>query len=634
MQTAHRVCCLRSLDVYCAFLLLLTTTPWPYCVPLLMLCLSWARYTTSKMTSRSSPHPPNWKLWHPTNGVVFQQRPLYPVLDVARFFTEASSAKEAQPEAIEAETAGVRVQESTGGLRSAFNGLRRDTVVQESRSQTSHTRYTTTSDEVMGAGVQQIRAEEKFQESVNVKVQGAFVTETEAELEPTGSPENHEAPFTPLDYKMPHETFQAARIAKEGSPESYWSYSFYRGPDENNDAKGKVRVHYCRSAHTAEKALQYFEGEKLLGLDLEWSPQANKNSGIRKNISLVQIASQSRVVLLHLALYPGKDEFVTPTLKKLLEDPEITKLGVWINGDCTRLSRFLGIEVRGKFELSHLFKQVKYSASREPLLINKRLVALATQVQDIMGLPMKKDQNVRASDWSQPLDLEQIGYSASDAYAAIQLFAMLNHQREQLDPSPALPFHTEENKPIPIPPGLDIPSEDEALAEDEVADEQEIEAAVESEGSGVGLAAAPRSEGTQVLDQAQIPAVKGKESESTPAKIPPPPKDPRVEAAEEWVKGYRDDCGGKIKAPPAALKAYHIWHSNEDVDCVSLAKMLREPPLQSSSVASYIMSSVHLEKLPYDKARMKTDVMTQIPGDLARKRFFPLWAAVKSSRET
>lgn len=532
--------------------------------------------------------------------------------------------------AIESEAAAVGMNESTGGLQSTLNGLQHNAILEESGSQTSRTSYTTSAGDFEG-GVPEPRLDEGPRQCDTTTAQGACATQVEAGPESTESPKNYEVPFTPLDYKMPHDIFQAARIAEEGSAESYWSYSFYRGPDEQNDVKGKVRVHYCKSAQTAERALQYLEGEKLLGLDLEWSPQARASSGVRKNISLVQMASQSRVVLLHLALYPRKDEFVTPTLKKILEDPEITKLGVWINGDCTRLRRFLEIEVRGKFELSHLFKQVKYSTSRQPNLINKKLVALATQIKDIMGLPMKKDQNVRASDWSQPLDLEQIGYSASDAYAAVQLFAMLNHQREQLDPSPALPFHTEMEMPIPVPPGLDPPSEDDALAEDEVADEQEIEAEAESEGRGTMFRPA-RSRDTKIPEDSDNSVVKSTTREPTPAKFPSSPKDPRIEAAEAWLMGYKESRGGKIKAPPAALRAYHIWHTNKDLDCASLAKILRDPPLQISSVAGYIMSSVHLEKLPYDKIRMKTDVMTCIPTELARKRFFPLWAAINSSK--
>ncbi len=91
-----------------------------------------------------------------------------------------------------------------------------------------------------------------------------------------------------------------------------------------------------------------------------------------------------------------------------MEDPSITKVGVWIKGDCTRLKNYLGIQSRGIFELSHLYKLVKYSATKEFGSINKKLVSLATQVQDHLGLPMFKGQDVRSGDWSQPLQMDQI----------------------------------------------------------------------------------------------------------------------------------------------------------------------------------------------------------------------------------
>lgn len=221
-------------------------------------------------------------------------------------------------------------------------------------------------------------------------------------------------PFTPLDFKIPDEAFQKAQKAAEGTPESFWTYSLYRGPGEDDapDAKvddAKVKVHYCTSAHTTERVLkQYFMGEKVLGFDLEWSSDAQKFQGPRKNVSLVQLASTSRIGLFHLAAYPKKDSLVAPSLKKIMEDPEITKLGVWIKGDCTRLSQHLNIKARSIFELSHLYKLVKYSRSGEHDLINKKIVSLANQVQECLGLPLFKGKDVRTSDWSQSLKMDQI----------------------------------------------------------------------------------------------------------------------------------------------------------------------------------------------------------------------------------
>jgi hypothetical protein len=259
------------------------------------------------------------------------------------------------------------------------------------------------------------------------------------------------APYTPLDFKIPDKAFREARKAADGSLKSYWNYSLYRGPGGDGALDAKVKVHYCTSSRTTERVIkEYFSKEKVLGFDLEWMVNAYKESGPRRNVSLVQLASPTRIGLFHLAVYPQKDHLVSPALKRIMEDPEITKVGVSIKGDCTRMLQFLNVKARGQFELSHLYRLVKYSKSGEYKLINKKLVALATQVKDCLGLPMFKGSDVRTSDWSQPLNMSQIIYSSSDAYAAVQLYAILNHQRENLDGAPPIPHHAELNIPIPV----------------------------------------------------------------------------------------------------------------------------------------------------------------------------------------
>jgi hypothetical protein len=221
--------------------------------------------------------------------------------------------------------------------------------------------------------------------------------------------DNEEPPFTPLEFKIPEEVFREAKLAEAGTPESFWSYGLYRGPGEDGSTDRKVKVHYCKSRHTTDRVLQqYFMNEKVLGFDLEWSPSAMRFQGPRHNVSLVQIASPSRIALFHVALYPRSDILAAPSLKKIMEDPGVTKVGVAIKGDCTRLSKFLGIESRGVFELSHLFKLVKYSSTGAFHNVNKKLVSLATQAEECLRLPLFKGQDVRSSDWTQPLQMEQI----------------------------------------------------------------------------------------------------------------------------------------------------------------------------------------------------------------------------------
>jgi hypothetical protein len=55
--------------------------------------------------------------------------------------------------------------------------------------------------------------------------------------------------------------------------------------------------------------------------------------------------------------------------------------------------------------------------------------------------------------------------SSSDAYAAVQLYAVLNHQRQKLDPVPDIPHHAELNIPIPVvKPVPEVTEQDADLA--------------------------------------------------------------------------------------------------------------------------------------------------------------------------
>lgn len=214
-------------------------------------------------------------------------------------------------------------------------------------------------------------------------------------------------PSTSLDFNISEQAFRDAQAAEKESPESYWSYAMYRGPVVDG-AEKRVKVHYCKTAHTAERACQYFLGEKVLGFDLEWAPEANRYQGARKNVSLIQIASPSRIALFHVALFPLKDELASPTFKSIMADPEVTKVGVAIKADCTRLRNFLDVDTRGIFELSHLYKLVKYSGTGQRHLVNKRLVPLAQLAEEYLRLPLYKGASVRSSDWGQTLDMGQI----------------------------------------------------------------------------------------------------------------------------------------------------------------------------------------------------------------------------------
>lgn len=266
--------------------------------------------------------------------------------------------------------------------------------------------------------------------------------------EETEDPAQNELPYSDSAFKMTEELFRAAKQAEPGSAASFWSHRLYRGPVIDG-IQTRPTVHYCRSSKSTEKILEsYFMDHKVVGFDIEWRADALRFHGPRANVSLVQVATEERIGLFHIALYPRGDDLASPLLKKLMADPNISKVGVSIKSDCTRIKKHLNIECQGLFELSHLFKLVKYSQNRDFDSIDKKLVSLAKQVQEHLHLPLFKGGDVRSSDWSKKLQLHQLIYAASDCYAAIQLYHTLETKRKALIPTPPRPSHAELNIPI------------------------------------------------------------------------------------------------------------------------------------------------------------------------------------------
>ena len=130
------------------------------------------------------------------------------------------------------------------------------------------------------------------------------------------------------------------------------------------------------------------------------------------------------------------------------------------------------------------------------------------------------------------------------------------------------------------------------------------------------------------------PILKETPKPSGPAKDAP--KDARIVAAEIWLAEYRANCKSidvrkTVKAPAASLRAYHIWHHNEGLDPHAIAKLLRTPPLQTSTVVNYILEAVRLEKLPYDPARLQAEVFSLLPKEMLASRYKVLASACRQA---
>lgn len=205
-----------------------------------------------------------------------------------------------------------------------------------------------------------------------------------------------------------------------------------------------MQILYSKTKEDSEKLARQFLNEPLVGFDMEWPWNDWKRSDLQNKIGLIQVASLDKIALFHIGLHPGKttEDIIAPSLRKLIEDPKIGKLGVGIlSADFARLRRFFRLKPRGAVELSHLYRLIKFGGYK-PELVSTKMVALARLVEDQLGHPLYKG-DVRTSNWSKPLSKDQINYAAGDAYAGFMLYHCMNYKRLRMKPTPPLPLHAE-----------------------------------------------------------------------------------------------------------------------------------------------------------------------------------------------
>ncbi|KAI0155637.1 ribonuclease H-like domain-containing protein [Pestalotiopsis sp. NC0098] len=241
-------------------------------------------------------------------------------------------------------------------------------------------------------------------------------------------------PRWPLSFRANYGT----QITPGGNPAptpQWWSHTLYRGPDGQ-----PPKVLYAKTKAESEAVAQEFLKEAVLGFKMERTYPEPYSTRLQDKVSMIQIASESKIGLFHIGIHEGQttDDIIAPSLRKIIESPDIVKVGVKIFiGDanllCLRIH--LKLESRGAFELSHLYRLITFG-SKWPNYIMTYLQALGKQVQEILGLPLNKDPSVRMSNWNQPLSAQQRLYAADDAYAGLMLYHCMNATRANMLPVP------------------------------------------------------------------------------------------------------------------------------------------------------------------------------------------------------
>lgn len=444
-----------------------------------------------------------------------------------------------------------------------------------------------------------------------------------------GSPGPDNAPAEDddaLTFQIPKDDFRKALMASPSSTGANWSCSLYKDPEGNG-----VKRHYCTTYEQTETQAKNFLDAKVLGFDLEWEPNAWPGKASAKRcVSLIQIASEDRVGLFQVALFKGDSaaELMPPLLRKILESPDIVKAGVNIGNDASRLEKCLGVNMRGLFELSHIYKVITYGETA-PHKVNRRPYRLADQVKEALHLPLAKGE-VRVSAWSKRLNPQQVEYAANDAYAGFRLYHAFEAKRKTMTPPPPGPAFWELHEPLVLGDGTKIypastrPNEQPARqapekeqVDDDEADEEFFDAvedmeALEQVAAGVPLA------GIQVkypdlptfedlhISQKNNDIAAPKPAAATNNKFP----SSEAFLASEWAAQYRDSHQ-PIRASQPTLRAYHVWQV-QGFTPKQTAALLREEPLSLNTVASYVAEAVVKQELEFDRERMR-EVMEILP---------------------
>nr|POE48398.1 werner syndrome atp-dependent helicase [Quercus suber] len=110
----------------------------------------------------------------------------------------------------------------------------------------------------------------------------------------------------------------------------------------------------------------------------------------------------------------------------------------------------------------------------------------------------------------------------------------------------------------------------------------------------------------------------------------PPPDTPEMALATTWTStrlaSLRDNQ--TAKTGPSTLRVYHLWHM-QNLDVPRVAALARDPPLMQNTVATYIMTALTQERLPFDKQRAQ-EVLGYLPRTTAGRfeRFLSRWESL------
>lgn len=183
---------------------------------------------------------------------------------------------------------------------------------------------------------------------------------------------------------------------------------------------GQVRV--PATSQEIRQALEELSACPWLGFDTESKPTfaRGETSG---GPHLIQFATLQSAYLFQL-----QREECRPGVARLLESPEILKVGFGLDTDLVQIQTRLGVKAQAVLDLDEVFRHMGHGRS----LGVKNAVAI------VFGLHFHKSRRMTTSNWSElRLSERQLLYAANDAYAAAHVYQALGRPAPPVVEEPA-----------------------------------------------------------------------------------------------------------------------------------------------------------------------------------------------------
>uniref|UniRef100_A0A1J3HY97 3'-5' exonuclease n=1 Tax=Noccaea caerulescens TaxID=107243 RepID=A0A1J3HY97_NOCCA len=154
-------------------------------------------------------------------------------------------------------------------------------------------------------------------------------------------------------------------------------------------------------------------GSAIVGFDVEWRPNFTKGA-IPSKVAVVQICVDNDYCDVMHIIHSG----IPQSLKHIIEDSTLVKVGVGVDDDSAKLFRDHGVSIKDVEDLSDL--------ANKKLGGNSKKWGLASLTKTLVCKEVLKPYSIRLGNWeAYPLSKKQLEYAATDAYASWHLYQVL-----------------------------------------------------------------------------------------------------------------------------------------------------------------------------------------------------------------